>query len=245
MTPWETGTLLVSLLGAGLASSFHCTTMCGPLLIAFSKWTQQGQENAASGWWLYHLGRLWTYALLGFVAGWLGLELRTLAALAAWHQPLAFFLGALVLGAGLAALGWLPGIHLDLGLSKSGALSCISQVSRGRPWLKALAQSPRASARLFLGIIMGFLPCAMVYGAALVAATLPNPLWSAIGMLSFGFGTLPSLTAVLLGARFAPRWLRAQGPRLTAFLWIAIGVVILWRALSLDPDASSHLGHHS
>ncbi len=244
MTSWETGTILASLLGAGLASSLHCTTMCGPLLVAFSKWTQQGEEGVASHWWLYHLGRLWTYALLGFGAGWLGLELRTLSALATWHQPLSIALGAVILGFGLFSIGWLPGLRLKRGFPRLGTLSCIAQVSRGRPWLKALAQSRRASARLFLGVIMGLLPCAMVYGAALLAAALPHPLWSALGMVSFGIGTLPSLTVVLLGTRLAPRWFQAQGPRLTALLWIAIGAVILWRAVGLDPAAGSHLGHH-
>lgn len=237
MSDLGTGALLLSLLAVGLAGSLHCASMCGPLLVAFSKWTQGGGSGSSGGWWLYHGGRLWTYSLLGFTAGWLGLELRGLTALAQWHRPMALALGGAILAAGLAAFGWLPGLRVDLDLS-----SCLARAARGRPWLAALARDPRAPARLLLGAIMGLLPCAMVYGAVLLAATLPHPLLSAAGMLAFGIGTLPSTTAVLLGVRLAPRWLRAHGPRLTASVWIAIGFIILWRAITLDPG-EGHLLH--
>lgn len=237
MSGLEPEALLLTLFLAGLASSLHCAVMCGPLLVAFSKWTQTQRDQTSRGWWFYHGGRIWTYALLGFTAGWLGLELRSLVRFADWHQPISLALGGLILGAGLAAFGWLPGLKVDLSLP-----SCIAQASRSRPWLTALARHPRASARLLLGALMGLLPCAMVYGAVLVAATMPNPAWSALGMVAFGIGTLPSLTAVLLGIRLAPGWLRAQGPRLTGLVWIAIGVVILWRAFALDPG-TGHLLH--
>ncbi len=238
MTDLGSGGLFAALFVAGMASSLHCVGMCGPLLVAFSKLLQGSGERNPGGWWLYHGGRIWTYALLGFLAGWLGFEARALSALAGWHRPLALAFGASVLLAGLAALGWLPGWRFA-----ATAQGCLAQVSGRNPWLGRLAHDPRAPARFLLGAVMGLLPCAMVYAALLLAAALPTPLHSAAGMAAFGLGTLPSLTAVILGTRLAPPWLRAHGPRLTAVLWISISLIILWRALALDPTGTGHMGH--
>jgi len=233
------GTMLfVSLLLAGLASSLHCAGMCGPLLLAFNKVVQgEGQGNASGMrlWFPYHTGRIWTYALLGFAAGVGGFEVRRLASFLGWQKPAAIAAAVLILMAGAIALGLIPGLRQDFGLS-----NCLMTLARRRPWLHSLLRDSRGSARLLLGAVMGLLPCAMVYGALVIAAALPTPLHSSLGMVCFGLGTLPSLSAVTWGSRLAPRWLRIQGPKLTALIWIGVGLFILLRAFLGGPEAHAH-----
>jgi len=52
----------------------------------------------------------------------------------------------------------------------------------------------------------------------------------------FGIGTLPSLSAVLLVGRAAPRWLRLHGTRLVGIALILIGGLMLARTIAVGPD---------
>ncbi len=236
--------LFGSLFLTGLAGSLHCIGMCGPILLAFSQALSAG--GARPGFWrpdffYYHAGRLWTYGLLGFLAGWAGFELREGSAYLGWQQVFSVVLAGLVIVSGVAALGVIPGLRLDLSLPGCG----MADTRAGRPqgWLSTLLREPRHVARLLLGAVMGFLPCGLVYAMLLVVASLPSPLHSALGMVCFGAGTLPALTAVVLGSRAAPRWLRAHGTRIAAVLLIVMGLFMLARALLVSPSAHAHGGH--
>lgn len=54
-------------------------------------------------------------------------------------------------------------------------------------------------------------------------------------MLSFGAGTLPALSAVVVGSRLLPARLRAQGTRLVAVLLVVTGLFMLGRSLAVLP----------
>ncbi len=236
--------LFGSLFVAGLAASLHCLAMCGPLLIAFSKAldSTQGSEvrsgrgsraamlRPAADALYYHAGRIWTYGLLGFAAGWAGSRFRLGAAVLGWQRPLAVFASLLVLLSGLAALGWIPGLRLTFALPNA----CLDSVQQ-RPWLAALITAPGRSARLLLGAVMGLLPCGMVYAMLVLVATMPTPLHSALGMLCFGAGTVPALSLLMLGGGALPKWLRARSPRLAAALLVGVGVLMLARSLLIKP----------
>ena len=230
---WQWGTV-GSLFVAGLAGSLHCLAMCGPLLLAFRQ-VREGPvrvgrevEERRMGAALvdalgYHAGRIWTYGVLGLVAGWLGSQLRVGAATMGWQRPLGVAAGLFVLVAGLAAFGALPGFRLP----SSFAGGCVAAVSR-RPWLAALV---RARQPLLLGAVMGLIPCGLVYAVLVVAAAMPTPWHSALAMVAFGVGTLPALTALVVGSLAIPRRWLAQSPRLAALLLGAAGIVMLARSL--------------
>ena len=218
----------------GLAGSLHCVGMCGPILLAFNK--VLGDGSGRWGFFSYHAGRVWTYAMLGLAAGWAGSALRAESAYLGWQRPFSVAVSVLVIASGVAALGWIPGLRLDFVMSDCGARS-LGQ----RRWLSGLFQERRPTARLLLGAVMGLLPCGMVYAMLMVVSSLPNPLASALGMLCFGAGTLPALTAVVLGSRAMPNWLRNQGTRLAAVLLIGIGLFMMARALLVPVEGHMHM----
>lgn len=222
-----TGAVFGSLFLAGLAGSLHCVGMCGPILLGFSQSLKSGSRL---DFLLYHAGRLWTYGLLGFLAGWAGWELRAGSDALVGQRGFAVFASVLVILAGVASSGLVPGLRLKLDMG-----GCGFQAARERRWLMALLKEPRLGARLLLGAVMGFLPCGLVYAVLVMAATLPTPLHSALAMLCFGLGTLPALSALVLGAHLIPARLRAHSTRLVAALLVGSGVFMLARALLTMP----------
>lgn len=241
MTEPFTPAFYLTLLAAGLAGSLHCVGMCGPILLAFSQAVTGGARPARStlraDFLAYHAGRIWTYAMLGLAAGFLGSRLRDGAAIVGWQRPVSVVLAAAVIAAGILLLGVLPAGRLEAFLTGCG----MSRLRGGR-WFAALAGSPGFVPRLLLGAIMGLLPCGLVYAMLAMVATLPSPAHAAIGMLVFGIGTIPSLTAVLLFGRSISGWVRRHGTRLVAATLIVAGGVMLWRALSSPADHAGHLG---
>ena len=72
----ETGwALFGGLLLTGLAGSLHCVGMCGPVLLGLSRRLPEGRSFAVDAL-AYHLGRIWTYMLLGLLAGAFGQRLH-------------------------------------------------------------------------------------------------------------------------------------------------------------------------
>jgi sulfite exporter TauE/SafE len=235
-------TAFVSLLLAGLAGSLHCVGMCGPILLGFSQVFERSRITVhgrpiGRSWAVgadfacYHAGRLWTYAMLGFAAGWVGQGLRASGAWLGWQRPVALAIAVAVILCGVALLGIVPSQRVSSLLNTCG-------LARLRQWhiVEALLHGRGPVPRLLLGAVMGLLPCGLVYAMLVVVAALPHPLLSAAGMIAFGIGTLPALTAVLLAARVLPEWVRRHGTRLAAVTLIVTGAWMFARTLAASPE---------
>lgn len=231
------GAVYGSLLVAGLAGSLHCIGMCGPILVAFSQAFGDVEDRRGRrfplfhDFVLYHAGRVWTYGLLGLLAGLAGHGLRGGTALVGWQRGTSLAFAVAIVLSGLALAGILPVPKLDALLAGCGLARW-----RGRSWFAGLVRTPGATARLLLGALMGLLPCGLVYAALVLAATLPTPAHAAAGMVVFGLGTVPSLSAVLVVGRSAPAWLRLHGARIVGLALIAMGSLMLARALLVTPE---------
>jgi uncharacterized protein len=172
----------------GVAGGGHCVGMCGGLLTA----TRIATRPALTAG--YHLGRIGSYATAGALAGGLG----SLAFLADDILPIQRVLH------GVASL-----MLLGLGLYLIGITRFITPLERlgARAW-KYLApyaakRLPARSLRdaLILGALWGWLPCGLVYSAAVSAVAAGGPVAGALTMVAFGGGTLPGLlgAGALLG----------------------------------------------
>jgi sulfite exporter TauE/SafE len=193
---------------AGLAGSGHCLGMCGGILAALavaSPGTSAGNRfrlNLA-----YHIGRIITYSLLGLLAGAL-----SQAALFTALKPHLYWLFAvanlMVIFIGLAtAFGFR---RLSLAALDGAGWGFMSRV------LGMASTQATLQAFLMAGLVMGLLPCGLVYGVLITAAT-GGSWWQGGGMmLAFGLGTLPALlafgqVATALGAIATTVFLRIMG----------------------------------
>jgi sulfite exporter TauE/SafE len=215
--------LALSLFLAGLGgSAMHCVGMCGPFVLgqvmadaehvgpgAYGEWRRLSGAALAP----YHLGRLTTYTGLGAVAGAITALFASTAAFA--------WLSALLLIAG-AALMLAQAFGLALGATAPQA-GLIQRLAA--PFTSAR----RPAARYALGLVLGFLPCGLIYGALGAAAGTGSMLQGALGMAAFSLGTMPALIAVgwggiLLRRRWQgmARWIAAPLLVVTALLMLAL-----------------------
>ena len=181
-----TTALLVAALLMGFFGSPHCLGMCGGLVTAFGlsmKDVSPAKRRALVA--TYHLGRLTSYAFLGLVAGFIGTTL--LEPLMKGNSLPRILLGLVLVFVGVTMLG-APFLNK---LERFG-MRFWQYLSPVRQKVFPLNTFPRA---LSAGLLWGFLPCGLVYGALLIAVVAHNPLSGAALMFVFGLGTVPMLVA--------------------------------------------------
>jgi uncharacterized protein len=182
--------LILALFMTGLVGSAgHCAGMCGPFVLAQAG-ARSGFGRLAGGALLpYHLGRATTYVALGsLLAAPFGL-LSRLEQLR-WI-PAAMLVVAAALFLVQAFRGWSLGGGTPGFLRHAGGL-----------FAKPLGWRGYA-----LGIVLGFLPCGLLYAALGAAAATADPVAAAAGMFGFVLGTMPMLVAIgLLGHGAAAHW---------------------------------------
>lgn len=195
------GNIYLALLsGALLGSVTHCAGMCGPLVAAqttarlektpvrqLSEWHRlQGAALLP-----YHFGRLTTYILLGAVAGGFSSLLFT-------SPYLGWLASAMLAGAGILFLMQALGMRT----TRNGRPATQTYLTR---LTAPLWHNPTGARGYALGIMLGFLPCGLLWAALLAVATTGSAFAAALGMLIFGLGTLPALFAVGLGSHYLSR----------------------------------------
>ncbi len=212
----ETGAATASIAMAQSIDMTPAAVVAGPIAVATAP---TASRSLAGDFLWYHLGRIWTYGLLGAVAGFVGTGVREGSAWLGWQQSAGIVMGVVTVLTGVVLLGVVPGFHLD-----RIASGCAFKRFKGAGWFQSLLRTKGAAPRLLLGAIMGLLPCGLVYAMLIVVAALPTPWHSALGMMIFGIGTVPALSAVLAASRMLPAKWRAHGTRLAALLVVIAGV---------------------
>lgn len=208
---------------AGLAGSFHCIGMCGGFAAALSLKgsgaTFAGRLQSQLG---YNLGRLLTYTLLGALAGLAGssLDLMALKSASRWF----------LLGANLLVI--MVGLSSALGLD---ALNLSTLEGRGARWLavplnRALSSNSRLAA-LPLGLVLGLLPCGLVYAPLIAAAGSGSLVMGAATMAALGLGTVPLMLGFGTASSAISGRLRSAMLRLAGVALALMGAAGLWRAL--------------
>lgn len=216
--------LAASLGLAGFIGSFtHCAAMCGPFVLAQDASGQAGLRRLGLAARLpYHAGRATTYAALGAIAGGIGGQAVSLPGFR-WLSTALLLIAALLFLAQILATP-LPGFARSFGEHIGRALSHAS-----RP----LLQRPGWRGGYLLGIVLGFLPCGMLYGAVTAAAAAGAMLTGALAMMAFAAGTSVSLILIALGASAITRRWRAATQWIAKPFQIANAVMLVLLAVNL------------
>jgi len=102
-------------------------------------------------------------------------------------------------------------------------------------WTRPLMSRPAGWRAAGLGVLLGFLPCGLLYAALAVAAGTGGAIPGALAMLSFGFGTVPLLVAIGIAGEAAGRkWRRGMmqlAPAMLAFNAVVLGLLALRAAV--------------
>ena len=222
----QTGLSGVPLVGflAGLGGSLHCVGMCGAFATSCS--------SRSGGVALYNSGRLTSYTLMGVLSGFLGASFTFI-----FKDPWISSIPAILLG--FFFLFW--GYNSLKG--KSTALKLPSFANRFiQKNLGSIYTMKSGSLRSFmLGALSVFLPCGLLYGVMLALATFQDPYMGALGMLSFGLGTLPAMALAPTAITKILRPLKEQFPKFTSLGLISLGLItIIYRMVIAYEQASCH-----
>lgn len=202
----------------GLAGSFHCIGMCGPIALALP--VKQNSSRVFSIL-VYNIGRIFTYALIGSVVGLIGAGL----AIAGMQQNISIAVGVLILFSLL-----LPAVAKKILPENTKIFSLVGAI---KIRFAVLFKQKTYSALFFIGMLNGLLPCGFVYialaGSALAASITESILYMAL----FGFGTLP----MMMGISYLPGLLNNNGrkkmKRLMPVFTFLFAVLFIVRGLNI------------
>jgi sulfite exporter TauE/SafE len=175
--------MIITALVMGFAGSLHCVGMCSPLAMTVSNLNPAATLNR----FIYNLGRILTYGLLGALVGGAG-----------WALPLSDFQNilSLVLGIGLlvfAVMG-ITNLHIPVLTTAIQKLTGLLKSAFGK-----FLQQKNYISIFILGTLNGLLPCGLTFLALTYCLTLGSISNGFYFMLLFGIGTLPvmlGLTAI-------------------------------------------------
>lgn len=205
-------------LGIGLFGSFHCIGMCGPIALSLPVYGKSKMEKLALII-LYNLGRASTYAILGFIFGFMGRQFF----LFGYQQFFSVFLGISIL------------LLLFIGNFFRGKLGLLDALLiKLKMLLGQLLKSPKNSASYyFIGVVNGLLPCGLVYLAVGSAMATGNAWSGAALMFMFGLGTFPLMISLMIFGRFISVSFRSKMRKLVPVFITLTALVIILRGMNL------------
>lgn len=218
-----TGLFLTGLVG----SISHCAGMCGPFVLSQVGARLENVPLERMGEWHrmtgalvipYHLGRMCTYMMLGALgAGTVG---RIAGGGAALHWVSALLLAVAAVAVVAAAFPR----ALTLVLPKMSWENRWSALVTARA--RSLFDRPVGLRGFALGLVLGMIPCGLLYAALSTAASLGNWLAGAMGMAVFTLGTIPALVAIGIAGHVAAGVWRRPALEFSPWLLLANGLVL-------------------
>lgn len=218
------GITLFSLFVLGFLGGTHCVGMCGGISSAFALQLPPHIKRIYLII-LMNIGRMGSYVLIGVLMGALSQIGSFLHYAHVWQQTL--FMAA-------------NGLLLLMGLYLAGIFNAAARIDiigkpiwrQLNPLLNRLLPIQSASACVAVGALWGWLPCGLVYNAALYALGSGSAGKGGLYLLAFGLGTLPNLLAMGVFATQLKTFLQQKSIRLTAGLLISFWAVWqLWHAV--------------
>jgi sulfite exporter TauE/SafE len=206
----EQFSFIFSLFSLGFFGGFsHCVGMCGPFVLTqvgnrlqkiplenFSQLTRLKNSALLP----YHFGRITTYSMIGFCCSFLGKKISDSTNFKIFSATIltisALFFLQLFFEKNFFKLPFKSKTLKNLTLFNDVFSKKISAK------ISFLFQDPQGFKGYFLGLVLGFIPCGLLYGAFMICVTIPNPLFAFFGMFLFGISTFPALFFTGLGGSF-------------------------------------------
>ncbi len=210
---------LVMILVGGLLGSAHCVGMCGGFALTIglggNGWNSVMQRQL-----IYSAGRIFTYAFLGIVVGFLGIQFAQKLNISRLQAVLSMVAGVLLVLQGLHAAGMFRWKRIKAQQQKP----CLQSTFFSR----FLTSSNRMNV-FVSGLLTGFLPCGLVYAYLALAASSGQLLSASAIMVTFGLGTVPLMVATGTGGMLVSLTARKKILTVAAWCVVATGALAMWR----------------
>lgn len=212
--------LILSALGLGFASGFHCIGMCGPIALSLGLNKQQAVNFYFQNL-TYQFGRIVTYTILGALLGIIGEGFEIVG----FQRYLTIFVGILLILMAFFSFG---------GKDFASRIPFINNaLLKVKIKLGQYLQKSDYQSRFITGLMNGLLPCGMVYMALTASLAYGGVANGATFMLFFGLGTLPFMFAVVLVGNLVSQNFRNTVLKIIPFMMIILGGLFILRGLEL------------
>ncbi|MEM6685598.1 MAG: sulfite exporter TauE/SafE family protein, partial [Bacteroidota bacterium] len=204
----------------GLLGSFHCVGMCGPIAFMLPVDRSNTYKKSVQIL-LYHIGRLLSYATIGFVFGLLGKSLYIFG----MQQRLSIAIGVLMIVVILIPYKIVSKYNFSKPIFKviSKVKSSLGQQFQKKTWDTFFS----------IGFLNGFLPCGLVYMAVFGAVATGSMLEGSVYMLFFGLGTIPLMTTAIYIGKFLNSTIKRRIQKAIPVLVVIIAMLFILRGLGL------------
>jgi uncharacterized protein len=226
--------LVASVLGASLLGSAHCAGMCGGFVVFYSG--SGGAPRRLLAHAAYNGGRLFSYLLVGALAGALGAGIEHAGAFVGVSRAAAIAAGTLMVAWGAVQILRSFGARIP----EPGA-GTLAGAGFARA-LRALRDRPPALRALAIGLLSTLLPCGWLYLFVAPAAATRSPAGGALVMAAFWLGTVPVMAGLGLLAQRALGPLRRRLPVLTAAALMVIGLLTVAGKMNAPVHTAMHHG---
>jgi sulfite exporter TauE/SafE len=206
----------------------HCIGMCGGIVLTYTLKVSENDPVILPSRWqslkphlLYNTGRVLTYTVLGEIFGLLGSSLGFIIAIRDFQGGLELFAGGIMLLMGIELAGWIPAISPD----------SFPGLNRFKDLVSSLFNRVNRKNIFVLGLVLGFLPCGLVYAAGARAAATQSIVGGMLVMLFFGLGTFPAMIMTGFTAHFISLKLRHRLYRIATIMVIALAILTVLRGI--------------
>lgn len=212
--------MLYTALIFGIISSLHCIGMCGPIVLMLPIDSKNPAKKVLQIT-TYHLGRLISYGTIGLVFGILGKGLY----IAGLQQNLSIVLGILMIIFVIFPEKKVAKYNFSKPIFKllSNVKSKLGNQFKNKSLLSLLS----------IGIVNGFLPCAMIYIALFGAMAMQNSTYGMLYMIVFGLGTVPMVSSLAYLNQFFTISFRNKLQKAIPIVVVVIGILFILRGLGL------------
>jgi len=172
----------LALFVVGLLGGTHCVGMCGGIVGALA-------VGGPASWRMhlaYNGGRILSYSIAGALAGALGAASLGLEGQVPVRLLLYLFANLMLIALGL----YLIGVTRALAFTERAGQALWRRI---QPLTRRFLPARTVAQAFPLGMLWGWLPCGLVYGALASALAAGSATRGAGLMLAFGLGTLPNL----------------------------------------------------
>ena len=205
----------------GFLGSFHCIGMCGPIALALPIGNQNPRNRFISIL-LYNTGRILTYALFGFVFGFIGKSF----VLFGYQQALSIALGSLIL----------LGLVLPKNIFSKVKVNSLVHVffNKLKNKLASLFLKEGKKSLFIIGLLNGLLPCGLVYMAIAGSLASGSILGGGLFMAFFGMGTLPAMLALSFTGNKVSTTFKSKINKTIPYMLGFMACILILRGLNLD-----------
>lgn len=206
----------------------HCMGMCGGFVATYTFKIAENDPSLHNSYFqkllphlLYNSGRLLTYTILGEIFGFIGGTLGLIFAIQDFQGGLQLLAGIFMVIMGLDIADLIPNLEPD----------SFPGVNIFKRTVNALFYKVNRKNIFILGMVLGLIPCGLVYAIGANAAATQNIIGGFLTMLIFGLGTFPAMFLTGFIVNLLSAKIRGRLYRIAAILVILMGILTILRGI--------------